>query len=462
MKREKPELVHFVSLGCDKNLVDSEVMLARLWDKGYRFTDDEEAADIAVVNTCCFVHDAQMESIETIIKLGKLKESSRCRALVVAGCLAERYRNEINNELPEVDALVGVNAISAIITAVMEKSETGCRHYFPDTGDINDEETPKRIITTGGYYTYLKIAEGCNKHCTFCIIPKIRGHYRSRTMESLLTESVNLVAGGVKELILVAQETTIYGTDIHGQKMLPQLLRKLCEIEGLKWIRLLYCYPEEIDDDLIAAIRDEEKICKYLDIPIQHGADRILKQMGRQTDREAINNLVMKLRQEVPGICLRTTLMTGFPGEKVSEHRVNLGLVKELCFDRLGVFAYSAEADTPAARFHGQVSNRVKEYRRKQLMKAQQKVAFNINKSLIDRKMTVFVEGTLNPEHESPPLPFVPMEDEKIYVARTYRDAPQIDGYLFFPSNREYESGDFAEVTVIAAQGYDLIGKELT
>ncbi|MCL2255125.1 MAG: 30S ribosomal protein S12 methylthiotransferase RimO, partial [Lachnospiraceae bacterium] len=359
--------VHFVSLGCDKNLVDSEVMLTMLKEKGYCFTDDEKAADIIVINTCCFIHDAKMESIETILSMAEHKKTGRLKALIVTGCLAERYKQEIITEIPEVGALVGVAAMDDIVTAIEDVMKDSGRHhyYFNEEGKVPQYKLKggKRIVTTGGHYAYLKIAEGCDKHCTYCIIPKIRGKYRSASMEDLLLEASELAKSGVKELILVAQETTVYGMDLYGRKMLPELLKKLCQIEGLNWIRLLYCYPEEITDELIDVIRDEQKICSYLDIPIQHGNDRILKLMGRKTSRQKIIDLIIKMRKEIPNICLRTTLITGFPGETRAEHMDNMRLVEEMKFDRLGVFTYSIEEDTKAALMSGQVGERTKERR---------------------------------------------------------------------------------------------------
>jgi ribosomal protein S12 methylthiotransferase len=418
-------------------------MLGRLWERGYSFTDDEAAADVIVIVTCCFIHDAKQESIEEILRLAAYKESGRCQALVVAGCLSERYRAELMAEIPEVDAIVGLGEIAdiaAIVAGVAAAPE-------PRDKALLGEGSKSRILTTGGHYAYLKIAEGCDKRCTYCIIPQIRGPYRSVPLEELLTESVNLAAGGVKELILVAQETTLYGVDLYGRKMLPELLKRLAEIEGLMWIRLLYCYPEEITDELIAVIKNEKKVCHYLDIPIQHGNDEILRRMGRRTSRAAITELVAKLRAEVPDICLRTTLIAGFPGEGRAEHGDNLRLIEELRFDRLGVFTYSAEEDTAAAAFPKQVGERTKKRRYAELMEKQQEIAFARAAEMTGRELMVMIEGQLAGE------------DGEIYVARTYRDAPDIDGYLFLASERQLMSGDFAAAVVTAAQGYDLCGR---
>ena len=438
-----------------------------LWEKGYCFTEDEEAADMIVINTCCFIHDAKMESIETILSLAEHKKSGRCKGLIVTGCLSERYREELMKEIPEVDAIVGVNAIADIVLAIEDIIGHKNRHdYFGEDGEMNEPVLRgKRIVTTGGHYAYLKIAEGCDKHCTYCIIPRIRGDFRSVPLEKLLTESVNLVEGGVKELILVAQETTLYGVDLYGRKMLPELLIKLCEIDGLKWIRLFYCYPEEITDELIEVIRKEEKICNYLDMPIQHGADGILKRMGRQTNREKITALIKKLRHIIPDICLRTTLITGFPGETRTDHLDNLRLVKEMKFDRLGVFTYSAEEDTPAASMPGQISERTKKRRQDKLMETQQQIAFAIAEAMVGRHLTVMIEGqitelsTLGDEIDLSSREFLDDEDGNVYVARTYRDAPGIDGYLFLKSERELLSGEFYDVVVTASHDYDLLGE---
>jgi ribosomal protein S12 methylthiotransferase len=451
--------IHFISLGCDKNLVDSEVMLARLWENGYHFSDDEEAADIIVINTCCFIHDAKMESIEAILRLAEYKKTGRCQTLIVTGCLSERYRDELKEEIPEVDAIVGVLEISDIVKTIAG--------VVKDTSLIAPPHKVKRnrIVTTGGHYAYLKIAEGCDKHCTYCIIPQIRGDYRSVPIEELLTESVDLVADGIKELILVAQETTLYGVDLYGRKMLPELLTELCKIKGLVWIRLLYCYPEEITDELIEVIRREGKICNYLDIPIQHGADEILRRMGRRTNRRKIIELIDKLRQEIPDICLRTTLITGFPGETKADHLANMRLIEEIKFDRLGVFTYSAEEDTPAAAMPKQISEPTKKRRHRKLMEKQQEIAFTNAAGMVGKSLTVLVEGTVaDIEGDSDDLllaapAFADSGEGKVYVARTYRDAPGIDGYLFLKSDKELMSGDFTTVTVTLSHHYDLVGE---
>lgn len=438
-KTQKNDKILFVSLGCDKNLVDSEMMLGLLSEKGYEFTDDETEADIVVVNTCCFINDAKQESIDTILEMAELKKNGDIKRLVVAGCLAQRYKEEIQKEIPEVDIIIGTTAIDVIAEAL-----DGLKNHYKalDNAPLTDT---KRIITTGGHYAYLKIAEGCNKHCTYCIIPKIRGAYRSVPMESLLSEARILAEGGVKELILVAQETTIYGIDLYGKKMLSELLRRLCLIEGLVWIRILYCYPEEIDDELIQVIKTEPKICNYLDLPIQHGSDNVLKRMGRKTDSSELVNIIEKLRREIPDICLRTTLITGFPGESEEEHDELMDFVDRMEFDRLGVFTYSQEEDTPAATMPGQIPDEVKEERRMQLMELQQEIAFDAALAMKGRIVDALIEGKI--------------ADEDAYIARTYKDAPNVDGFLFINTNRELMTGDFVKVRITGAYEYDLIGE---
>lgn len=434
----------FVSLGCDKNLVDSEVMLGLLREKQYEITDDEQQADVVVVNTCCFIHDAKEESITTILEMAELKKTANVKAIIVTGCLAERYKEEIRKEIPEVDAVLGTTSYEAICDAV-EKALLG--RVTEKYEDINylPITNVKRINTTGGYVSYLKIAEGCDKHCTYCIIPKIRGDYRSVPMEKLITEAELLAENGVEELILVAQETTMYGKDLYGEKKLPELLRQLCKIVGIKWIRILYCYPEEITDELIQVIKEEPKVCKYLDMPIQHGADGILKRMGRRTNRQEIIDIVTKLRKEIPEICIRTTLISGFPGETQKEHEELLEFVKQLKFDRLGVFTYSPEEDTPAAEFVNQITEEVKEQRRDEIMAEQQKIAFEAAEEMLYRKIEVLIEGKL--------------PEENVFIGRTYRDAPNVDGYIFVHASHELMSGEFVTVQVTDAKEYDLIGE---
>lgn len=434
----------FISLGCDKNLVDSEVMLGILVKNGYEITDDEEEADIAVVNTCCFINDAKEESINTILELAELKKNGGIRILVAAGCLAQRYKEEIQEEIPEVDAVLGTMAIDEIVNVLDGILAGESRNYYKDL-----ERKPltgmKRVVTTGGHYAYLKIAEGCDKHCTYCIIPKVRGSYRSVPMEDLLREAEELADQGVKELILVAQETTLYGVDLYGRKALPDLLRRLCGIGGIRWIRLLYCYPEEINDELIEAIREEKKICHYLDLPVQHASDRILQRMGRKTNRRQLEELIGRLRREIPDICLRTTLITGFPGETEEDHRELMDFAERMEFDRLGVFTYSQEEDTPAAQMPHQLPENVKLKRQKQLMELQQKIAFEAAGKMTGRVVTAMIEGRI--------------ADEDAYVARTYKDAPEVDGFVFVSTDRELMTGDFVRVKITGSSEYDLIGE---
>ena len=436
--------VMFVSLGCDKNLVDSEKMLGMLGQSGYTFTDDETEADIVVVNTCCFIGDAKEESVNTILEMAELKKSGDIEVLIVAGCLAQRYQEEVRREIEEVDAVIGTTAIDELVETLDEIYEGKGRDRYQSLDRIPLTDG-KRVVTTGGYYAYLKIAEGCDKHCTYCIIPKVRGAYRSVPMESLLCEAEDLAGQGVKELILVAQETTVYGEDLYGHKALPELLRGLCRIEGIMWIRLLYCYPEEIDDELIQVMREEEKICHYLDIPIQHAADPVLRRMGRRTDRKGLTDIVNKLRQEIPDICLRTTLIAGFPGETKEDHETLLQFVEEMSFDRLGVFPYSQEEDTPAADMPGQIPEEEKERRRDELMVLQQEIAFSMAEDMTGRSVTAMIEGKL--------------AEEDVYVGRTYKDAPGVDGFVFVHTNRELMSGDFVQVKITGSNEYDLIGE---
>ena len=436
--------VLFISLGCDKNLVDSEMMLGMLAKSGYEFTDDEREADIVVVNTCCFIGDAKEESINTILEMAELKKSGDIEMLVVAGCLAQRYREEIQEEIPEVDAIIGTMAIDEVVS-ILDEIARGIRQNHYKSLEEKPLTNVGRVVTTGGHYAYLKIAEGCDKHCTYCIIPKVRGNYRSVPMESLVREAEELADRGVKELILVAQETTLYGTDIYGRKALPELLHRLCGISGLYWIRLLYCYPEEIDDELIRTIKEEKKICHYLDLPIQHASDPILRKMGRRTDRRQLQGVIDRLRREIPDICLRTTLITGFPGETVEDHEELMEFIDCMEFDRLGVFTYSQEEDTPAAVMPEQIPEEVKQERQAQLMELQQEIAFEAAERMAGEVVTAMIEGKV--------------ADENAYVARTYKDAPNVDGYLFVNTGRELMTGDFVRVRITASYEYDLIGE---
>ena len=433
----------FISLGCDKNLADSEEMLGLLTARGHEIVDDETQADAIVINTCCFIKDAKEESVETILEMAEYKKTGSCHALIVTGCMAQRYQKEIIEEVPEVDAVLGTTSYGDIVKALEEAvagnhfEEFRDIDYLPDTGS-------KRVLTTGGHFGYLKIAEGCDKHCTYCIIPKLRGKFRSVPMERLVAQAEDMAEQGVKELILVAQETTVYGKDLYGKKSLHILLKKLCEIRGIRWIRVLYCYPEEIYDELIETIRDEKKICHYLDIPIQHASDRILKRMGRRTSKQELIDIIGKLRKEIPDIVLRTTLITGFPGETEEDHEELKEFVDEMEFDRLGVFTYSPEENTPAAEMADQVPEEVKEERRDELMELQQEISYDRGQDRIGQELLVMIEGKV--------------ADESAYIGRTYGDAPKVDGYIFVQTGELLMTGDFAKVRVTGALEYDLIG----
>ena len=434
----------FVSLGCDKNLVDTENMLGILKNKGFEFTDDEWEADIIAINTCCFIGDAKQESINTILEMAEHKKDARCKVLVVAGCLAHRYQEEIIKEIPEVDAFVGTSSydkIADMINSVLE--EKGISNFVEDANRMPMVEAD-RIVTTPGYYEYLKIAEGCDKHCTYCVIPKVRGSFRSFPIEYLVNQTKKLVEGGVKEIILVAQETTLYGVDLYGKKSLPKLLHNLGLIEGLEWIRILYCYPEEINDELIEAIKNEPKVCHYLDMPIQHASDNILKRMGRRTSKQELTDIVAKLRREIPDIALRTTLITGFPGETDVDHEEVMQFIDECEFDRLGVFTYSREEDTVAAQMPDQIDEEIKEKYRDELMQLQQEISADRSAAMIGRIVRVMIEG------------FIP--EDNTYVGRSYKDAPNVDGLVFVECDRELMSGDFIDVKITGSTEYDLIG----
>ena len=440
----------FISLGCDKNLVDSEVMLGILAKDGHQMVDDETMADVIIINTCCFIHDAKEESIQNILEMADLKKTGRLKALIVTGCLAQRYKEEIIQEIPEVDAVLGTTSyeeIAHVIDGVLSDSpmERGDVRLTMKDVDYLPVTDTHRMVTTGGHFAYLKIAEGCDKHCTYCIIPKVRGDFRSVPMEHLLEEAQNLADGGVKELILVAQETTLYGVDLYGKKELPGLLHELAQIPGIYWIRILYCYPEEITDELINAIAAEPKVCNYLDIPIQHASDNVLKRMGRRTDQAELRAIIGKLREKIPDICLRTTLISGFPGETQEDFEELYRFVNEMEFDRLGVFPYSQEEDTPAATMEDQVPQEVKEFRRDELMELQQAIAFDKAEDMVGHILTVMIEGKV--------------ADEETYVARTYRDAPNVDGYLFVNTSANLMTGDFVKVLVTGSNEYDLIGE---
>ena len=444
-----------VSLGCDKNLTNTEEMMGLLDKEGYSFTDDEEEAEIIVINTCCFIGDAKEESVNTILQMAEHKQSNggNCKVLAVCGCLAQRYASEIREEIEEVDVVIGTSAYEDIVSAintVLDNNKTDSDSneadgiYLRDTNYLPDVKA-KRLVTTGGHYAYLKIAEGCNKHCTYCIIPKLRGSYRSVPMEKLIEEAKSLALGGVKELILVAQETTVYGVDLYGEKKLPELLNKLNEIDGISWIRLLYAYPEEITDEIIEAIAVNDKVCNYIDMPVQSGSDGVLKKMGRHTTAEDISEIVAKLRTRIPDICIRTTLISGFPGETEKEHEETVNFVDKMQFNRLGVFTYSAEEDTPAFSFENQVDESIKEERKEELMLLQQDIVFDENEGLIGLELEAFIEGQV--------------AGQDVYVARTYRDAPGIDSFVFIETTRSLMSGDIVKVIITGANEYDLIGE---
>ncbi len=436
--------VLFISLGCDKNLADSEEMLGLLTGKGHEIVDSEEEAEVIVINTCCFIHDAKEESIENILEMAEYKKAGTCKVLIVTGCMAQRYKEEIIEEIPEVDAVLGTTSYMDILKAIDEACEG---RHFQEFRDINElpEDSGRRVLTTGGHYGYLKIAEGCDKHCTYCIIPSLRGRFRSVPQERLIAQAEHMAEQGVKELILVAQETTMYGTDLYGKKTLHLLMKELCKIKGIRWIRVLYCYPEEIYDELIQVMKEEKKICHYLDLPIQHASDRILKRMGRRTTRAQLTAIIEKLRKEIPDIVLRTTLITGFPGETEADHQEVMEFVDEMEFDRLGAFTYSPEEGTPAETMEGQIPEEVKEERRDEIMELQQEISLEKGNDRIGQELLVMIEGKVS--------------GESAYIARTYGDAPKVDGYIFVQTGELLMTGDFAKVRVTGALEYDLIGE---
>ena len=439
-----------VSLGCDKNLVDTEKMLGVAGGLGVSFTDDETEADAILINTCCFIGDAKEESVNTILEMARYKEEGKCRALIVAGCLAQRYKQEIIDEIPEVDAILGTTSyeeIGNVLTRLFGEDKEKKEEHISCFHDLKElpETAKKRVMTTGGHYAFLKIAEGCDKRCSYCIIPYLRGPYRSVPMEQLLAEARELAENGVRELILVAQETTLYGKDLYGEKTLPKLLHELAQIPGIYWIRIQYCYPEEITDELIQAIKTEEKVCHYLDIPIQHASDRILKRMGRRTHKAELKERIGALRREIPDIALRTTFICGFPGETEEDHEELMEFVDEMEFERVGVFTYSAEEDTPAYSYPDQIPEEVKEERRADVMELQQEIAFEHCENMVGKVLDVMIEGKV--------------ADEPAYVGRTYMDAPNVDGLIFVNADEMLMSGDFVRVKVTGANEYDLIGE---
>ncbi|MCR5324678.1 MAG: 30S ribosomal protein S12 methylthiotransferase RimO [Lachnospiraceae bacterium] len=450
--------IFFVSLGCDKNLVDTEKMLGILNGSGFEITDDEDSADVVIVNTCCFIHDAKQESIETLLEYAQMKSEGNLKYLIAAGCLAQRYKDEIIKEIPEVDAVIGTYACGEIAD-VINRLNDRCRVYTSDSG--NKQPGRKRLRSSISHYSYLKIAEGCDKHCTYCIIPSIRGSYRSFEMDELEAEARDLADNGVNELILVAQETTLYGTDIYGRKAIGELIDRLCAIDGIEWIRLMYCYPEEIGDEIINAFKKHPKMCRYIDMPIQHISDRILKAMGRKTNKAQIIDIIERLRKELPDIVIRTSLITGFPGETDEEHKELVDFVKDVKLERVGVFTYSKEENTPAAKMKGQVPRAVKNKRRKELMLAQQEVVFEKNRMLAGKTFRVMIDGMISEPDAFETFISDEDDDMKVYVARTYMDAPDIDGSVFVLSRREIISGSLTNVIIEGYNGYDLIGHEI-
>lgn len=436
--------LYFVSLGCDKNLVDSEKMLALLIHRDMEITDVAEEAEVIVINTCGFIQDAKEESIETILEMAELKKRGQCRALIVTGCLAQRYTEEIQKEIPEVDAVVGTTACDRIATAV-EQSLAGKNTVLMRDLDYLPVNFTERLPAVSGYSSSLKIAEGCSKRCTYCIIPYLRGNYRSVPMGELIQEAEQLAANGTKELIVIAQETTVYGMDLYGEKKLPELLTKLCLIDGIEWIRLMYCYPEEVTEELLQVMKREPKICHYLDLPIQHCNDQILQRMGRRTSKQELKDKISLIRSHLPDVTLRTTLISGFPGETEQQHQECVDFVRQIRFDRLGVFPYSPEEGTPAAGYADQVEEETKRQWADEIMEVQQEVIFCQNESLTGKKLRVITDG------------FLP--DEGVYTGRTYRDAPEIDGCIFFEAPYEILSGTMLTVLVTEARGYDLAGE---
>ncbi len=438
--------IYFISLGCDKNLVDSEEMLGLLNESGYSFVDSAEDADVIVVNTCAFINDAKEESINSIIEMGEYKKAGSCKALIVTGCLAERYKDEFEKLLPEVDAIVGTNSFTSIVDAIQSclNSENKTLHKYFNSLDFIERYDDNQVVTTGGYYAYLKIAEGCSKHCTYCAIPFIRGDYRSVPFEKVIKRAEALANKGVKELILVAQESTMYGTDLYGKKELPRLLSEISKIDGIEWIRLLYSYPEEINDELIQEIKNNKKVCHYIDMPIQHSSDDILKKMGRRTSNAELVDIIGKLRKEIPDIVLRTSIIVGFPGESEDDFNNLLEFVKKMKFERLGAFSYSQEDDTAAAAFPNQIDDEVKAERFDKLMSLQQEISADFLESLIGKTLKVMVEGKL--------------VDEDVYIGRSYMDAPGVDGNVFINCESDLMSGDFVDVLITGSSEYDLIG----
>ena len=443
--------ISFVSLGCDKNLIDSEIMLGLIDEEGYEITYDDSEADIIIINSCGFIMDANQEAIDKVLEMADYKKEGKCRALIVTGCMAQRYKDEIFESLPEVDAVVGTGDfenIGVVIKRLLE-GEKQVELVTDKEHLLNPDNSYKRIITTTGGFSYLKIAEGCDNHCTYCTIPSLRGHYRSRTIESLVKEANILADKGVRELILIAQDTSLYGQDLYGRKALPELLRELSKIEDIKWLRILYCYPENITDELIEEMASNEKVLHYLDMPIQHSENRILKLMGRRSTREGLISIIEKMRSKMPDMCIRTTLITGFPTETEEEFKAQCDFIKEVGFDRLGVFTYSQEEGTPAARMDGQTDEEVKAERKDYILKLQRSISASICEKYVGKTLEVIVEGKIDGE------------EENIYCGRSYRDCYEIDGFVFFKSDEELLAGDFYNIKITEAGDYDLIGERI-
>lgn len=435
--------VGFVSLGCSKNLCDTENMMGILAEKGYEITPNADDADVCVVNTCGFIDSAKEESINTLLEMAQYKQG-KCRLLIAAGCLAQRYAKEIAEDLPEVDIILGTTALTEIAEAI-EKGLSGEKREYINDRDKPEQVNLPRVRTTPRYTAFLKIAEGCDNKCTYCAIPYIRGRYRSRSQESILSEARALADDGVRELIVVAQDTSRYGIDLYGEKRLPRLLHELCKIEGIAWVRVHYCYPEETDDSIIEAFAAEDKIVKYMDIPVQHGADSVLKRMGRKTSRAQIEALVKKLRAKMPGITLRTSIITGFPGETEEEFAELCDFLESVRFDRVGAFAYSCEEGTPAARMKDQLPEEIREERRRCVMELSQKISLQRNQSMIGKTLTVMTEGF----------------EDNLFYGRSEGESADVDPKIYFAAHRDLNPGDFVRVQIKSADEYDLCGEEI-
>ncbi len=435
--------IGMISLGCNKNQIDAEIMLAKLAEQGFEITDEVDGADAVIVNTCGFIEDAKKEAIENILDMAELKKEGVIGKIIVTGCLAERYREEILSELPEVDAVVGLGS-NKDIAEICDRVLAGVPvvSFGEKTCLPLDSE---RMLTTPNYYAYLKIAEGCSNHCTYCAIPKIRGEFRSRQPESILKEAMELAKQGVKELVVIAQDTSRYGEDLYGKSALPALLTSLSKIEGIEWIRVLYCYPERISDELISVVKNNDKIVKYFDIPLQHADAQVLKRMNRKGDYDSLLSLIRKIRSEIPEVVLRTTLITGFPGETEENFETLSRFVNEAKFDRLGCFAYSAEEGTPAALLDGQLDSEIKQSRLEAVMEQQYRIAQQKNEEQVGKILKTVVEG------------YDAYTDT--YYGRTWRDAPEIDGQINFTCGYELNEGDFVDVEVMGINEYDLIGE---